>query len=82
MTLNPEHQVVATLTIDADGNVLSVQSGRQGMALLYQADVYITERMLMDMNAMMRAKWEQVKREITLDRHKPMYPATPDECQP
>lgn len=86
--LNPEHQVVATICLNYENEVVKILDGNACLwahqpgefKTFDYVSVLITERMLMDMNAMMRAKWETVKRDLTLDQRKREYLPTPDEC--
>jgi len=80
--LNANQRVVATLCLDEQNQIVKVLDGNACLRAHHPGEfktfdyvsVLITESMLMDMNAMMRKRWESAARDITLAQRKGEYP--------
>ena len=85
--LNPSNQIIATLCVDEQNEVVKILPGNACVRAHHEGEfktfdyisVFITERMLMDMNAMMRSKWERAHKSLVDDLSKQQYPRTIDE---
>ena len=77
--LKPESRIVATIMLDTrpGERPAEVRPG-QHESTNFAIACHVSEGMLMDINAMMRARWEKAAREMNLTRRKDEYPRNID----
>lgn len=81
-TLNPQDQIVATICLNEHDKVVKILPGNACVRAHIEGEfkttdyisIFITQRMLVEMNSMVRAKWTRAKAKLEEDIRKSSPP--------